>query len=60
MMHSAVCPSCGTCVEFDFLPVAGQVWCPTCQKLFSPPIVPKAAEENKQDDGCEDGNGTTV
>jgi uncharacterized Zn finger protein (UPF0148 family) len=38
-MHSAACPSCGTRVEFDFLPVAGHVWCPTCQKLFSPSVV---------------------
>jgi uncharacterized Zn finger protein (UPF0148 family) len=42
MHHSAACPSCGTRVEFDFLPIAGQVWCPTCQKLFSPPVASEA------------------
>ena len=35
-LHPVKCPTCGTCVEVDFVPVAGQVWCPTCQKLFSP------------------------
>jgi hypothetical protein len=35
-MHSAACPSCRNRVEFDFVPVAGLVWCPVCQKLFSP------------------------
>jgi uncharacterized Zn finger protein (UPF0148 family) len=38
-MHSAACPSCGIRVEFDFQPIAGLVMCPTCQKLFSPPVV---------------------
>lgn len=38
-MHSVTCPSCGTQVEVDFRPIAGLVWCPTCQKLFSPPVV---------------------
>ena len=38
-MHSATCPSCGTVVEVDFRPVAGRVWCPTCQKLFSQPAA---------------------
>ena len=38
-MHSAACPSCDTRVEFDFLPVAGLIWCPKCQKLFSSPVV---------------------
>jgi hypothetical protein len=57
-MHSSACPSCGNYVEVDFLPVAGQVWCPICQKLFSPPPVLKPAPETKQVDGCEDRNGT--
>jgi hypothetical protein len=34
-MHIAVCPTCGTRVEVDFEPVAGVVWCPTCQETFS-------------------------
>jgi hypothetical protein len=52
-MHSVTCPSCGKRVEVDFLPIAGQVWCPTYQKLFSPSIEPP-----KQDEGCEDRDGT--
>jgi len=39
-MHSAACPSCGKRVEVDFVPAGGLVWCPDCQKLFSPPVVP--------------------
>jgi hypothetical protein len=35
-LHPVNCPSYGTRIEVDFLPVAGQVWCPTCQKAFSP------------------------
>jgi len=35
-MHGADCPTCGTHVELDFKPVSGQVWCPKCQKLFTP------------------------
>jgi uncharacterized Zn finger protein (UPF0148 family) len=35
-MHSATCPVCGKRVEVDFEPIAGQVWCPDCQKSFSP------------------------
>ncbi len=57
-MHSATCPSCGTRVEFDFLPVAGHVWCSRCQKLFSPPVVSKPAQQTEQVEGCEDRNGT--
>jgi hypothetical protein len=49
-MHSAACPSCGTRVEFDFLAVAGLIWCHKCQKLFSPPVVsgpePRKTEQN--------------
>jgi len=48
-MHSVNCPGCRTCVEFDFLPVAGLVWCPKCQELFSPPfetgVEPPKAEQ---------------
>jgi uncharacterized Zn finger protein (UPF0148 family) len=35
-MHPADCPTCGTQVELDFKPVSGLVWCPKCQKLFTP------------------------
>jgi uncharacterized Zn finger protein (UPF0148 family) len=57
-MHSATCPSCGTRVELDFKPVAGQVWCPTCQKVFSPSAVSGAEPENiKQIDTSENGDG---
>jgi hypothetical protein len=52
-MHSAICPSCGTRVEVDFLPVAGLVWCPKCQKMFSPPVL--LTEETKQVEEREDG-----
>ena len=35
-MHSAECPSCRTHIDLDFKVVSGFVWCPKCQKLFSP------------------------
>ena len=54
-MHSAVCPSCGTRVELDFLPVAGQVWCPKCQKLFAPPAVPEPGNSADPTDSEKDG-----
>ncbi len=44
-MHSALCPTCGTQLTFDFLPVAGLVWCPTCRKTISPPFVPKPVDD---------------
>jgi uncharacterized Zn finger protein (UPF0148 family) len=44
-MHGADCPSCGTHVELDFKPVSGLVWCPKCQKLFSPAGTGPAEEE---------------
>jgi predicted Zn finger-like uncharacterized protein len=34
-MHSVNCPSCDTRIEVDFLPVAGLVSCPNCQRTFS-------------------------
>jgi hypothetical protein len=43
-MHVASCPSCGTRIELDFQPTAGLVWCPKCEKTFSPapgPDTPK-------------------
>ena len=36
-MHETPCPSCGTAVELDFQAVAGVVWCPICQRPFTPP-----------------------
>jgi uncharacterized Zn finger protein (UPF0148 family) len=56
-MHSVTCPSCGQHVEVDFLPVAGQVWCPICQKLFSPQVEPNPTQETKQVEDREDRNG---
>jgi len=44
-MHSVCCPSCGTRVEVDFVPIAGRVWCPKCQKLFSQPGSSDEADE---------------
>ncbi len=57
-MHSATCPSCGTRVELDFEPVAGQVWCPTCQKPFSPPVVREGAERADKADRRSEQNGS--
>ncbi len=48
-MHSAACPSCGTRVEFDFLSVAGVVWCPTCQQPFSPEGLAIASKNGSPD-----------
>jgi uncharacterized Zn finger protein (UPF0148 family) len=58
-MHSATCPSCGTQVELDFLPVAGLIWCPTCQKTFSPPVVQgiEPLLKPEQGDVSEERNG---
>jgi hypothetical protein len=57
-MHSVNCPSCGTRVEVDFLPVAGQVWCPTCQKLFSPrSFLPEQHSGAEQVDQHQARNG---
>jgi uncharacterized Zn finger protein (UPF0148 family) len=53
IMHSATCPTCGTRVEVDFVPVAGQVWCPTCQKLFSPSV---GSEPGETGDRAEPNN----
>jgi hypothetical protein len=47
-MHSASCPSCGAVVELDFQPVAGLVWCPTCQKMFSTATGSGAAPRNTE------------
>jgi hypothetical protein len=53
-MHSAICPACGTKVELDFKPTAGLVWCPKCEKAFSPPAgsgpeTPKTEEVEPPD-----------
>jgi hypothetical protein len=58
-MRGADCPSCGTHVELDFLPVAGLVWCPKCQKLFSPAAVSGADPflNPEQDEVIEERNG---
>jgi uncharacterized Zn finger protein (UPF0148 family) len=47
-MHTVACPSCGLTVKVDFQPVAGLVFCPTCQKLFSPPAVSVPDSEKAQ------------
>jgi hypothetical protein len=57
-MHSAYCPSCSRRVEVDFLPVAGQVWCPTCQKVFSPRPESGYAQETDKADRRTDKNDT--
>jgi uncharacterized Zn finger protein (UPF0148 family) len=57
-MHGADCPSCGTHVELDFKPVSGQVWCPNCQKLFSPPVESgQDPQKTGQSDMRQKGNG---
>jgi hypothetical protein len=57
-MHSAICPTCNQSVETDFLPVAGLVWCPTCQKTFSPRTTSEPdSEETESNKLHEDRNG---
>jgi uncharacterized Zn finger protein (UPF0148 family) len=58
-MHGADCPSCGTHIELDFKPVSGLVWCPKCQKFFSPVAVsgPDAHLNPEQDEFIEERNG---
>jgi uncharacterized Zn finger protein (UPF0148 family) len=57
-MHSVSCPTCGTRIEVDFLPVAGKVWCPTCQKVFSPRPKSEFVQEADNADRRTDLNGT--
>jgi uncharacterized Zn finger protein (UPF0148 family) len=52
-MHNAACPACGKSVELDFKPVSGLVWCPKCQKLFSPPA------ESDRESGETEWNGAS-
>jgi uncharacterized Zn finger protein (UPF0148 family) len=55
-MHLATCPACGTDVALDFIPSAGLVWCPTCQKTFSPSEMP-APDEQKPEEDLAERNG---
>jgi uncharacterized Zn finger protein (UPF0148 family) len=58
-MHSASCPSCGTRVELDFQPTAGLVWCPKCEKAFSPPVTSgPETPENEESERPDPRNGT--
>ena len=57
-MHSASCPTCGTAVEFYFQPVAGLVWCPACQKMFSPPPAPAETPKTSPIERPDARNGT--
>jgi uncharacterized Zn finger protein (UPF0148 family) len=59
-MHAVNCPCCGTRIEVDFRPVAGQVWCPTCQKLFSTSAVSEPTPLTGQVDHHTDKNGSAV
>jgi len=52
-MHLATCPTCGTDVALDFIPSAGLVWCPTCQKAFSPSGMSMPDDEDLEDDVAE-------
>jgi hypothetical protein len=58
-MHSTTCPNCGTQVEVDFKPVAGVIWCPKCQKPFSPPADdgPPDTQSLDQIDRADQRNG---
>ncbi len=56
-MHTVTCPTCGTRVEVHFKPVAGFVWCPKCQKTFSPAAELREGKESEQDDADKKRNG---
>jgi hypothetical protein len=49
-MHPVNCPTCGKRIEVDFLPVAGQVWCPSCQRAFSRRAVSEPTHETDRTD----------
>ena len=53
-MHGADCPTCGIHVELDFKPVSGLVWCPKCQKLFTPAGTEPLLEPDEE---IEEHNG---
>jgi hypothetical protein len=55
-MHLATCPTCGTTVALDFVPTAGLVWCPTCEKTFSPSGW-TPPEQDDMEGGIPEGNG---
>ena len=54
-MHAADCPTCGTHIELDFKPVSGWVWCPKCQKLFTPAGTEPLMEPGEGDATEENG-----
>jgi len=56
-MHLATCPMCGTTIALDFVPVAGMVWCHTCEKAFSPSGVPASEPENAEENNGELASG---
>jgi len=55
-MHLATCPACGTTIALDFIPVAGLVWCHSCDKVFSPSGIP-AQEHEKEEERNGELNG---
>jgi uncharacterized Zn finger protein (UPF0148 family) len=57
-MHSVKCPTCGTSIQVDFLPVAGQVWCPKCQKVFPASAVAKPPQDTEEPDRRTEQNGS--
>jgi len=52
-MHLATCPTCGTTVRLDFIPTAGLVWCPTCEKAFSPSGIPAPDPDKGEENDTE-------
>ncbi len=59
-MHGADCPSCGTHIELDVKPITGFVWCPKCQKLFTPagtkPLLKPVQGEVSKERDSENGD----
>jgi uncharacterized Zn finger protein (UPF0148 family) len=53
-MHLATCPTCGTTVPLDFIPTAGLVWCPTCEKTFSPSGMSQPDQDEMEGEIPED------
>jgi hypothetical protein len=53
-MHSSDCPACGAHVELDFMPVSGLVWCPKCQKQFSPSAASDRESEGPERKGASE------
>ena len=57
IMHSVTCPNCQTEIKVDFIPIAGMVNCPTCQK----PFFPKKDKNIKSEEpDHSDHNGKTT